>query len=117
MWLAVLPVAMAPLWHEEQLPSTCAWSTRVTGCQVDVAWQLSQAALDLMWEVFLPVARTPSWQLAQLAVMPVWSKPAGRHAIVVWHELHSEVVATWFAFLPEAMAPLWHDEQVPNTCM
>ena len=31
-----LPVAVVPLWHEAQLPLTCAWSTRVTGRQLDV---------------------------------------------------------------------------------
>ena len=48
MWLASWPVAVVPSWHEEQLPSTLPWSTRVTGFQATVAWQASQAVVALM---------------------------------------------------------------------
>ena len=34
---------IVPLWHEEQRPVTCVWSTRVTGFHSAVTWQLSQA--------------------------------------------------------------------------
>jgi hypothetical protein len=45
MCAAGLPVALAPLWQDEQLPSTCAWSTLVAGFQLLVAWQASHTAL------------------------------------------------------------------------
>ena len=32
--VADLPLAIAPLWQLEQLPITCAWSTRVAGRHV-----------------------------------------------------------------------------------
>jgi hypothetical protein len=42
--------------------------------------------------VVFPVARVPSWQLTQLDEIPVWSKRAGFHAVVLWQLSHSAVV-------------------------
>jgi hypothetical protein len=44
-------------------------------------------------------------------------KFAGAHAIVVWQELQSAVVTIWFVFLPRAVVPLWHEVQLPVTCV
>jgi hypothetical protein len=43
-----LPVAVVPLWQEEQLPESCVWSTRTTGFHVVVEWQDSQLVVDTM---------------------------------------------------------------------
>jgi hypothetical protein len=45
MCVAGLPVAAVPLWQDEQLPITWAWSTRVAGFHALVAWQASHTAL------------------------------------------------------------------------
>jgi len=55
-----LPVAVVPLWQEAQLPLTCAWSTRVTGRQLDVEWHASHVVVDWMCVALLPVALAPS---------------------------------------------------------
>jgi hypothetical protein len=70
MWLAPLPVALVPLWHEPQVPVTWAWSTRNAGRHALVAWQLSQLVSVVMCELPLPVALVPLWQLKQLPVIP-----------------------------------------------
>jgi len=81
------------LWQLEQVPETWAWSTRVAGRHVLVAWQLSQLVSVAMCEAALPVAFTPLWQLKQFPATPVWLKPvAGRHAVVPWQLPHSAVV-------------------------
>ena len=69
------------------------------------------------WPVFLPVALTPLWQLKQLPVTPSWLNPvAGFQATVLWHMLHSDVVATCVAGLPVALTLLWQLEHEPCTC-
>ena len=59
MWVMFFPVAAVPLWHEKQLPTTWAWSTRVAGFQLEVAWQDAQLVLLVMWPLFFPVAAAP----------------------------------------------------------
>jgi hypothetical protein len=86
MWFGPLPAAVAPLWHELQVPVTWAWSTRVAGFQPETAWQASQLLLVARCDPVFPVAFTPSWQLAQFVTMPVWSHFAGFHAVGVWQE-------------------------------
>ena len=39
------------------------------------------------------------------------------NVVVLWHVLHSAVVATWPANLPIAITPLWQLEQTPSTCV
>ena len=63
-----LPVAFVPLWHEEQVPVTCEWSTRVAGRQLVVLWQLWHCVVVVMCVAFLPVAVVPLWHEAQLPV-------------------------------------------------
>ena len=92
MWFAPLPAALVPLWHELQVPVTCAWSTRVAGFQADTAWQASQVLLVARCDALLPVAFTPSWQLAQLPTMPVWSQFAGVQAVGVWQDSQSSLL-------------------------
>ncbi|NJD31175.1 MAG: hypothetical protein FIB04_04750 [Gammaproteobacteria bacterium] len=60
MWFALWPVASVPLWQDEQLPSTLAWSTRVTGFHATVAWHASQDVVALMCFAPTPVALVPS---------------------------------------------------------
>jgi hypothetical protein len=50
-------------------------------------------------------------------VIPVWLNVAGVHALVVWHVSHDWVVGIWFVPLPVAIVPLWHEAQVPLTCV
>jgi hypothetical protein len=59
---AFLPVAIVPLWHEKQLPTTCVWSTRVAGDHATVEWHVWQFVLDWIWAALLPVAVVPLWQ-------------------------------------------------------
>ena len=62
----------------------------------------------------MPNAVVLLWQLTQLAVMPVWSKRAGRQLVVEWHVSHWLLLATWVAdFTVEAVPPVptgraWH---------
>ena len=76
------------------MPSTCAWSTCVTGAQPVTAWQDSHVLEVWKCVLALPVALTPSWHDAQFPVMPAWSYRAGVHAVLPWHAEHSCVVAT-----------------------
>ena len=67
--------------------------------------------------MFLPVAFTPLWQVAHAAVIPSCVNPvAGFHSSVLWHMLHSDVVAMCVAGLPVAFALSWQLEHEPCTC-
>src|SRR5512140_2155971 len=90
--VAVLPVAMTPLWQLEQVPMTWAWSTFDAGFHALTTWQASQTFDVKMCVAFLPLAFTPLWQFAQPDVMPLWVKFAGCQAMVEWQALHSCVV-------------------------
>ena len=67
MWLAVLPVALLPLWQLEQLVAEVKvlWSALAPLQVVLDLWQLSQPAVVDRWPLFLPVATVPLWQLEQ----------------------------------------------------
>ena len=56
--VAVLPVAVEPLWHEAQFPVTPEWSKR-TPVKLVVLWQSPQAFEDGMCPDGLPVADLP----------------------------------------------------------
>ncbi|EGG28539.1 hypothetical protein IMCC3088_2845 [Aequoribacter fuscus] len=43
MWVVFLPVALTPLWHDEQLPVVLLWS-KVAPLQSLVLWQSSQVS-------------------------------------------------------------------------
>ncbi len=66
MWAAFLPVAVVPLWQEEQPLVMPAWSKVLAGSQAVVAWQTSQLLCEGMWPGGLPVAVVPLWQEKQL---------------------------------------------------
>jgi hypothetical protein len=67
MWLAVLPVALLPLWQLEQLVALVKvlWSALAPLQVLLDLWQLSQPAVVDRWLLFLPVAVDPLWQLEQ----------------------------------------------------
>ena len=67
MWLAVLPVALLPLWQLEQLVALVKvlWSALAPLQVLLDLWQLSQPAVVDRWPLFLPVATVPLWQLEQ----------------------------------------------------
>jgi hypothetical protein len=67
MWLAVLPVALLPLWQLEQLVAELKvlWSALAPLQVLLDLWQLSQPAVVDRWPLFLPVATVPLWQLEQ----------------------------------------------------
>ena len=67
MWLAVLPVALLPLWQLEQLVAEVKvlWSALAPLQVLLDLWQLSQPAVVDRWPLFLPVATVPLWQLEQ----------------------------------------------------
>ena len=67
MWLAVLPVALLPLWQLEQLVALVKvlWSALAPLQVLLDLWQLSQPAVVDRWLLFLPVATVPLWQLEQ----------------------------------------------------
>ena len=81
--VAVLPVAMVPLWQDVQVPVTCVWSTFVAGRQTVVEWQDSHFTVDVMCVALLPVAEVPLWQVEQPLTMPACENVAGVHATVV----------------------------------
>ena len=66
-WLAVLPVALVPLWQLEQLVAVVKvlWSALAPLQVLLDLWQLSQPAVVDRWPLFLPVATVPLWQLEQ----------------------------------------------------
>ena len=65
MWLAVLPVALLPLWQLEQLVAELKvlWSALAPLQVVLDLWQLSQPAVVDRWLLFLSLAILPLWQL------------------------------------------------------
>ena len=67
MWLAVLPVALLPLWQLEQLVAVVKvlWSALAPLQVVLDLWQVSQLAVVRICPLFLPVAVVPLWQLEQ----------------------------------------------------
>ena len=65
MCVAVLPLAVVPLWQLAQPVVMPTWSNAVAGFQAAVLWQLSQVLLAGMWVAILPVAIVPLWQLKQ----------------------------------------------------
>ena len=67
MWLAVLPVALVPLWQLEQVVALVKvlWSALAPVQVVLDLWQLSQLAVVDRWLAVLPVATVPLWQLEQ----------------------------------------------------
>jgi hypothetical protein len=92
--LVLLPAALIPSWHEEQVPVTCVWSTFVAGLQAVVAWHDSHDALVDRCVAPLPAALTPSWHDAQSLTIPEWVNVAGVQAAVVWQLSHPAVVGT-----------------------
>ena len=64
MWVADLPVAVVPLWQDEQLPLIFACE-KLAGDQADVRWQLLQSAVVARWFAGLPEDCRPLWQDAQ----------------------------------------------------
>ncbi len=66
-------MAVTPLWQEEQVPETAAWS-KLTEVQLLVTWQSSQVLELEIWLAPLPVADTPLWQVEQVPDTDEWSK-------------------------------------------
>ena len=64
-WLALLPVALTPLWQLEQVVALVKvlWSALAPVQIVVDLWQLSQLAVVERWLAVLPVATVPLWQL------------------------------------------------------
>ena len=83
MWVLGLPLALVPLWQEEQVPITSVWLTVLAGAQAALVWQSAQLVLVAMWVADLPVAVVPLWQLAQLPAIPAWEKVAGVQPLVL----------------------------------
>lgn len=83
MWVAVLPGAVDPLWHDAHVPLTDAWSIFVKGVQAEVEWQLLQVVAELICVADLPVADVPLWQLAQVPVTLLWSSEAAAQVVVL----------------------------------
>ena len=65
--MAVLPVALLPLWQLEQLVALVKvlWSALAPVHVVLDLWQLSQLAVVARWLAVLPVAVVPLWQVEQ----------------------------------------------------
>ena len=89
----------------------------MTGRQLKVAWQESQAVLERMCVVLLPVARVPSWQLAQVVARLTWLNVAGFQAVVAWQVPQAVSLGMWFTCLPAARTPSWHEAQAPFACV
>ncbi|RME33444.1 MAG: hypothetical protein D6786_07670 [Gammaproteobacteria bacterium] len=83
---APLPLAVEPLWQEEQEPVTPVWSN--TADQELVRWQSSQRSLEGMWLPGLPRALLPLWQLRQLPVTGGWVKLLAFQLPMVWQLSH-----------------------------
>ena len=66
-WLAVLPVALLPLWQLVQVVAlvNVLWSALAPVQVVLDLWQLSQLAVVDRCDAVLPVATVPLWQLEQ----------------------------------------------------
>ena len=56
--VAVLPVAVVPLWQEKQFPVMPEW-LNVAGVQPLVRWQSSHALLVARWVAVFPLAVRP----------------------------------------------------------
>ena len=80
--VAVLPLALVPLWQLEQVPSTSLWFTVFAGLHAVVVWQSAHSVLVLMWVADLPVAFVPLWQEAQVPVALAWLNVAGVQPVV-----------------------------------
>ena len=92
MWVAFLPVARTPSWHDEQLLTMPEW-VNVAGFHASVVWQLSQPRGVGMWFASVPVAWVPSWQEAQVPRTWAWSTVvAGFHTLVPWQAAQALVV-------------------------
>jgi len=83
-WLALLPVALVPLWQLVQVVAevNVLWSALAPVQIVVDLWQLSQLAVVDKWLFDLPLAMVPLWQLEQpvLIATLVWSL-AGVHTV------------------------------------
>lgn len=63
--MALLPVALVPLWQPEQ-PVVMPACEKVDGRQASVAWHEAQFCVVGMWLAGLPVADVPLWQAEQV---------------------------------------------------
>ncbi len=83
-WLALLPVALVPLWQLVQVVAVVnvLWSALAPVHVVLDLWQLSQLAVVDKWLFDLPLATVPLWQLEQpvLIATLMWSL-AGVHTV------------------------------------
>jgi len=59
MCVALLPLAVVPLWQELQVPGATLLWLMVAGVQPVVRWQVSHEAVVEMWLEFLPLAVVP----------------------------------------------------------
>ena len=66
-WLALLPVALVPLWQLVQVVAVVnvLWSALAPVHVVLDLWQLSQLDVVARWLAVLPVAVVPLWQVEQ----------------------------------------------------
>jgi hypothetical protein len=85
--VALLPVAVAPLWQLKQPEVTPAWLNTALA-QVPVTWQFSHWLSVGMWAACLPPAATPLWQLKQFPLTPLWSNTAPVQVLVLWQVSH-----------------------------
>ena len=67
--MALLPLAMLPLWQVAQLPAATPLWLKVAGVQPLLRWQTSQDWLVLMWLAGLPAAPLPLWQVEQVPAL------------------------------------------------
>ena len=84
-WAGGLPVASAPVWQLEQLPSVCSWSMRTAGLHASVEWQAAQRSLLTMCVAGFGVAATldpGEWQEWQSRGVPAKTASA-------WHDSHA----------------------------
>jgi hypothetical protein len=70
------PVAEVPLWQDEQLPETEAWSKLVES-QLPVVWQSSHGAEVAICVDPLPVAVVPLWHDEHVPITAPWSIVTG----------------------------------------
>ena len=123
IWVAVLPVALLPLWQLAQLVAAVnpLWSTLAPAQAVVLLWQLSQ----LVWPACTAVlGLTEAWQVAQLSVtVTLACSLAGAHDVkpALWQLSHVRLASAatamkgvWLADLPVAFAPLWQLAQLPG---
>ena len=71
MWLAFLPVAIAPLWQLLQGWVTELWSNPAPSHVLVERWQVSHSPFVAICVADLPVAIVPLWQLLQGWLMPL----------------------------------------------